>query len=201
MKHKALLFRYLFFLLACARATGQGVLFFDQQSSTNEIPNPFLGTVIQQFAPLGQSFTPTLTSIGFVRLKLYDGNSGNGIGATLVVNLRSNAITGSILAQTISVTLTDGFAEVVSFVFPMPVTLTPGTNYFFEPVVQSGDSWKVDLGPYNYPGGTTISQGLSIPGSDLWFREGIIVPEPSSALLIVIGATVLVRQFRKRQRP
>jgi hypothetical protein len=167
------------------------------KSSTNEIPNPFLGAVIQQLTPLGQSFKPGLSAVGFIRLKLYDNTSGNGVGATFIVNLRTNSITGAVLASTIAVTLPDGFTNAVDFFFPVPVPLAPGTNYFFEPVVQSGDLWKIDAGPYNYPGGTAISQGIAISGSDLWFREGIIVPEPSPALLILIGAAILVRQFRK----
>jgi hypothetical protein len=187
-----------FLVFLTGRAGAQGVFVYDQQSSTNEIPNPILGVIIQQYTPLGQSFTPTFSSIGFVRLKLYDFNPGNGLGASLTLNLRSNSITGPVLAQAVTVTLPDGFADVVVFLFPAPVSLAPGTNYVFEPVVQSGDSWKIDLGPYNYPGGMTISQGVLLSGSDLWFREGIIVPEPTSPALVSIAVLIWAARSKSK---
>jgi hypothetical protein len=50
---------------------GQGTMVFDQQSSTDEyIPSYGDGTVMLQiFSPWGQSFTPSLTGVDFIRLK------------------------------------------------------------------------------------------------------------------------------------
>src|SRR2546426_12653595 len=82
-------------------AQGQGTFIYDQESSTDERVPPFgSGTVIQQFFSYGQSFTPTLGSVDFIRLKLYDGNLSDGLGATFYVNLRSNSIGGSVLGVT-----------------------------------------------------------------------------------------------------
>jgi hypothetical protein len=179
-------------------ASGQGTIIYDQQSSTDETPYPSTGRVIQQYLPFGQSFTPTLSSVDFLELKLYDNNSVNGVGATLYVNLRSSSITGPVLGTTALVTLTNGFGDVAYFYFPVSVPVASGATYYFEPVVQSGDQWKIDLGEYNYPGGTTISQGQSLPGSDVWFREGIIVPEPSAGIIALLGVSTFIYARKRR---
>jgi hypothetical protein len=74
-------------------------------------------------------------------------------------------------------------------------------TYFFQPVVQSGDSWSVvAYNSYNYQGGNAFEQGLSLPSIDLWFREGIVVPEPSSlSLLIGSGVLFYVRRAKNRK--
>ena len=73
------------------------------------------------------------------------------------------------------------------------MAVTPGTTYYLQPVVQSGDNnWAVVVGNFNYPNGTWIAYGQPVlDGSVLWFREGTIVPEPSSALLFALAAATL----------
>jgi hypothetical protein len=80
------------------------------------------------------------------------------------------------------------------------VAVTPGTTYYLQPVVQSGDNnWAVVVGNFNYPNGTWIAYGQPVlDGSVLWFREGTIVPEPSSALLSALAAaTLCAPRFRR----
>lgn len=166
----------------------QGTLVYDQQSA-NESTSGGLTLVIQANQPIGQSFTPSLTSVGFVRLAMGDANFNNGIGATVYVNLRENSLTGNILSSTDPVFMADRFGGYQTFFFQSPVSVNPGTTYFFQPVVQSGDSWGiVYYNAYNYQGGSAYSQGASINGYDLWFREGIIVPEPSAAALLGVAS-------------
>ena len=51
---------------------------------------------------------------------------------------------------------------------------------------------------YNYTGGTAFSQGVPSPdGTDLWFREGSVVPEPSTLPLAVIGAGALFWRLKQ----
>jgi hypothetical protein len=180
---------------------GQGTFIYDQQSDTNETV-PGGGSPIQQGSPLiGQGFTPTLPGIDFIRLKLTDANWTNGLGATVFVNLRSGSIGGSIIASTAPVTFADAFTGTPNFLFSATVPLTPGTTYYFQPVVQSGDLWRALVSEFNYPGGIAWSQGIGLPGADFWFREGIIIPEPSSAaLLTLLGGSLLiyVRSIRTR---
>ena len=187
-------------LLLVNSVHSQGFL-YDQQSSTDETPISGAGAVIQQLAPYGQSFTPSLSSVDFIRLNLNDGNPNNGIGATIYLNLRTNTINGAILATTPSISLTNGFAGIVNFLFPSTVPLTPSATYVFEIVMQSGsDSWNALAGEYNYSGGIVYANGVPASGSDLWFREGIVtVPEPSSAVLVLLGsgAWLFIRRFTK----
>jgi|ERR1022692_2804384 hypothetical protein len=179
---------------------GQGAFIYDQQSSTNEGALPYgAGVVIQQIAsPYGQSFTPTLSAVDFIRLKLNDNDPNNSLSATLRVNLRTNSINGSILASTASVSLTNGFTGVVNFFFSSSLSLTPGVVYYFQPVVQSGDLWNLEAGEYNYPGGSVFVGGFAATASDYWFREGI-VPEPSAGLLFLFGSGVVAWCHRKKR--
>ena len=75
-------------LLAAGSMFGQGEFVVDQFSSTYETPIPGSGTLIQQLAsPWGQSFTPNLSAVDFVRFKFSDGDTGNGLGMTMYVRL------------------------------------------------------------------------------------------------------------------
>jgi hypothetical protein len=170
----------------------QGTVIYDQQSSINP-NNAAGGGLIQQLAtPYGQSFSPSLSGIDFIMLGFYDGQPGNGIGATVFVNLRSGSIGGPVLASTAPITMRDSFGlaapGVTNLFFGATIALIPGHAYYFEPVVQSGDLWGVSSGPYGYPGGSTFLGGAPFVGSDYWFREGIIVPEPACGLLALLGA-------------
>jgi hypothetical protein len=190
-------------MLVAFAAFGQGTFVFDQQSNTDETPPRYgSGVPIQTFAPYGQSVTPSLQAVGFIQLKLNDGSPGDGRGATLYVNLRTDSIADPILGTTTPVTMLDLFTGTASFFFLNDVQVTPGLTYFFEPVVQSGGNWNIDAWEYNYEGGMVFyNGGLPASGSDVWFREGLFVPEPASALLVVVGvgAFLFVRQSRQRR--
>jgi len=181
-------------------ARGQGTFIYDQQSNTDETPRSYgSGTVIQQYAGFGQSFTPALSSMDFPRLKFSDSNPSNSLGATLYVNVRIGSITGMILSSSPPVTLSNAFTGPVNFFLPASLPLSPGTTYYFEPIVQSGDLWRIDVSEYGYPGGTSYFNGAANPPSDLWFREGLFVPEPPAAVLIAFAVGLLAFWRRKRR--
>lgn len=189
--HRALLVGF----LAHLPASGQGLFQYDQQSSDeSRYKDGFSGLGYQ---PLGQSFTPTLSSVGFIRIYIYDGLAGANSGV-FTVNLHSDSITGPILATSRSVSLNNGFAGPVDFLFDTAISLDPGTTYYFQPVVQSGGGWGVLVGPYNYGGGTFFAEGNAYTTQDMWFREGIIVPEPSMAALIFIGGLASLVVCRRK---
>jgi hypothetical protein len=189
-------------------AVGQGTFIYDQQSAIEGVIGES-GGILQSNQPFGQSFTPTFSSINFIRLWLADGLPGNGLGATVFINLRTNSISGPILASTIPVSMPDGFGVgsrgYTNFFFPADISLSPGVTYFFQVVAASGgDLWSAGGDTsYHYAGGTMFINGAPprFTDSDLWFREGIVVPEPSSfVLLIGSSAFCLVcrKQFKKR---
>ncbi len=186
----------------CICANGQGTFIYDQQSAT-ETTGGGSAVTIQSNQPIGQSFTPSFPFVGFIRLDLFDGSPSNNLGATLYVNLRSGSITGTVLGSSGSVSLPDGLGRFgtpayIDFYFFNPISVSPGTPYYFQPVVQSGDTWGLVSYHYNYPGGTAYSQGNPFLSDDLWFREGV-VPEPSSIALLSLGIGVFacLSQFRK----
>jgi hypothetical protein len=182
-------------------AHGQGTFVYDQQSSDESLPGEAVAG-IQAYQPIGQSFTPALSAVGFIRLQLLDPNPGNGLGAVILIHLRANSINGTILASTEMVSLPDGTpgpASFVNFLFSAPVAVAPNTTYYFQPVVQSGDVMLA--GRYipgtDYLGGTEYLQGQ--PGNDdLWFREGIRVPEPSITGFFLLWG-ILIASHRKHR--
>jgi len=169
---------------------GQGTFQYDQQSYPIPIP-PNILLDIQPNAPIGQSFVPTLSAVGFVQLELFDGHPNNGLGATLYVNLRSDSMTGAVLSSSSPVFMpeTPSGGGVTNFFFSAPATVVPGTTYFFEIVGESGDLWRVNATGETYPSGTSYLQG-NPSALDLWFREGVIVPEPSAAWLVLVAGGI-----------
>ena len=194
-------------LVAAASASiavrGQGSMFvYDQQSVTNRTIGP-AGAPIQEDQPMGQSFTPSLAGVGFVQLEFHDVHPTNGLGATVYVNLLADSITGTVLGTTATVPMPDNFFDgVTNFFFPTTIPVTPGTAYYLQPVVLSGDDlWSVIVGNFGYQGGSFYALGVpQLNGSDLWFREGVVTPEPSSIVLVLVGAGLLVYARRKCNR-
>jgi hypothetical protein len=181
-------------------AHGQGTFIYDQQSST-EANYQEGGADIQQNQIIGQSFIPQLSSVGFIRLFIYNGLLGDTSPATVHINLRANSISGTILSSTLPVAISGGslFAGPLDFLFSVQVLVTPGVTYYFHPVVENNNNLGVNQSiSYNYLQGTAFFQGTASAIHDLWFREGVVVPEPSSALLVLLGGGVVAWRHRKK---
>ena len=149
--------------------------------------------------PWGQSFTPNFSAISFIRLKFDDGNTNDGFGATIHLNLRSGSINGPLLGTTTPVTMPNLFTGTANFFFATEISLTPGVMYYFEPIVESGGPWNLDAESFNYSGGYVIYGGTPLTGSDLWFREGLyIVPEPSAAAFALVAMAILALRHRSQ---
>jgi hypothetical protein len=190
-------------LLVCLSnrvAVAQGIYLYDQQSSDESN----LGGAARDISiaqPTGQTFTPTLSMVGFIRLWLVDHTSANGIGTTMSLNLREGTIGGAFLSSSDTVVLANGFRGTVDFIFSTPVTVTPNSTYFFEPVILGGESFS--CAAYNtffYSGGTSYALGVPEVNLDLWFREGIIVPEPATWALWLVGGSALLCGRRLTRR-
>ncbi|TSA41348.1 MAG: PEP-CTERM sorting domain-containing protein [Verrucomicrobiales bacterium] len=174
----------------------QGTFVYDQQS-INVVEG--IAHINNANQPMGQSFTPSLSTVAFVDLYLYDADALHFAGATVTVNLRAGSVTGTLLGTSSSVTMPDQFFGIVNFVFSTPVSVVPESLYYFQPVVLAGDSWSDYVTDGSYTRGAQISSGLPVASRNLWFREGIIVPEPTSASLLFLGGG-LAAWFVRRKR-
>src|SRR5207247_1019063 len=116
-------------LLGAWRVHAQGTFVYDQQSATGYVP-PSLTYQVQGNEPVGQSFVPSLSSVGFIQLEPGDAVLLNGLGAIVYVNLLSDSITGPVLASTESVFMPGDFFGITNFFFSTPPAVTPGTTYY-----------------------------------------------------------------------
>jgi hypothetical protein len=153
------------------------------------------------FSPTGQEFVPQLTSLNFV--DFYTTSFARPLETgSLAVTIHSISINGPVAGRSLDVSLPIGFDGVTRFRFPAPVSLTPGERYVAEITAPASPNWHVvySRGEDTYAKGSLIVKGL--PGfeyitGDLWFREGLIVPEPSTMSLVVASA-ILVLAFQRR---
>lgn len=183
------------FILAVCCVHGQGTFLVDQSVSPTNAPGGFANI---RPDPTGESFVPTLSSVGFVQF--YVGDPTQVQGPTVFVDLWSGSLGGTLLGQSDPVSLSTSFVGVTTFLFSSPVVVTPGTTYYLQPIIQSGDSEDVGLVPGTfYPSGIAYLSGTADSGGDLWFREGLVVPEPSSYSLAFIGLVVIYTILRKRR--
>jgi hypothetical protein len=195
------------FLLAASLAWGQGTYVYDQQTTTGDVaPYYGAGRPIDFFdvfkSPWGQSFTPSLDTVGFIAIPMDDYTGGFG-SATVWVNLMSGSVTGPVIASSEPVYLTAGFSGTYYFIFSTPVPVTPGVQYFFVPQEAGGSTdANIITGEYSYPGAAFYANGIADPRVDLLFREGtIITPEPSSVVLLLLGGGALALFRRVKGKP
>jgi hypothetical protein len=140
-------------------------------------------------AGTGQSFSPTLAAIDYVRLNLndpYPNSPTHNGGATLSLTLRAESMFGPVLGTTSPVFLADDTAAIVPFLFPQTIALAPGTTYYLELILQPSDNWGILSAEYNYAGGSGFWGGVA-GADDFWFQEGVVIPEPSAVLLALAG--------------
>ena len=184
-------------LLTANQSRAQGTFVMDQYSSLDEYAPSAAGSLIDSMMPsgTGQSFTPSLSAIDYIRLNLndpYPNSPTHNNWATLYLTLHANSMFGPVLGSTTPVFLANDTASIVPFLFSSTITLNAGTTYYFELVVQPGsDSWAIYGAGFGYPGGSVYQAGTPQLVSDLWFQEGIVVPEPTVLCIALIGAGAL----------
>ncbi len=171
-------------------------------------------TNINFASPIGQSFTPILTSLNFVNLRLIDSNSAT-TGATYEVNIYSGVgMNGLLLGTSSAVFLPNDFGTtemtpngtpeggVVDFSFSTPISLTPFGTYTLQIQPLSGENFFL-IGDHSsgstYAGGQAILGGSTALG-DVWFQEGIAIPEPSATAILLGGLGLLAGQLLFRAR-
>src|SRR5579862_2132891 len=184
-------------IIAACCARGQGTFLVDQSINPTNAPGGFANI---QPDPTGESFIPTLSSVGFV--EFYLGDPIRVQGPTMSVDLWSGSLgSGTLLGQSSPVSLPTTFVGIVAFSFANPISVTSGTTYYLQPVIQTGDSEQIGEVPGTaYPNGMAFISGTAQPGADLWFREGIIVPEPSCFSLALLGILAIYPVLWNRRR-
>ncbi len=189
-------------LLAAFSVYSQGTFVYDQQSSTDERNYGYGGGPAHQLLlpTTGQSFTPILSGIDFIRLEINDSSPTGTVGSTWFLNLHSDSIHGPVLGTTTTVGLPGGFTGAANFFFPTTIPVTPGTTYWFDLNSPDGGTWHIIDGIFNYPGGISWAGDIARPSADYWFREGLVVPEPSSAALLLLGGGALAYVRRSRSK-
>jgi hypothetical protein len=189
---------------AASGRTAHAGMIIDQQDT-----NLMGGLNTTYFSPVGQSFTPTLSSLDFMTFLLQD-EFGNP--ATFSVAIYQGAgFGGPILGTSNSISLPIGFGDdnifgdPVEFDFAGGITLTPGQVYTAELIGNPGNSYFVgydDEGTYG--GGDVYLQGGALSGADLVFQEGIftatLAPEPTSLALCGSAGLVGLAVARIRRR-
>ncbi len=189
---------------------GRGTVVVDQSQEliTSNWAIPF-------YSPMGQSFVPTLTGFDFVELMMGDATTAPEDGAAYV-RIRRDWINGPVIGASEVVPLEDCFAlpnppgcgiagggdVEVHFAFSEQVALIPGETYVLEVVAAGGffgvGNVSIALNDF-YPQGTMFSQGSPVAFRDMWFREGMIVPEPGTLSLMLLGSLALA--CRRVRRP
>lgn len=196
--------------LIAGRAMGQTFI-YDQQSVPIDPPDggEFVGAGGGIEPGFGQSFVPTLSSVGFIRLEFINVAVPGASNATVDVNLWAGGIeTGTLLGTSTPIFLPVGTSTWTNVFFTTPVAVQPGTRYFFEPLIISGGGATGvndvqmlltdprQAGGNAYPDGSLFYFDTPVsPGFDYYFREGIVVPEPTSISLALCAAVGLL--FRR----
>ena len=142
---------------------------------------------------LRQEFTPTLDRMDSLELFInLDGAPLSPTGGSLAIEIRQGGFDGTVIATSPEVQLGPFFQGSVLFRFSDPVSLVPGETYAFQPIPVSGNmNWFANANESpqtGYPSGRLYFDGSFMPdNTDLYFVEGINIPEPAPVMLIVLG--------------
>src|SRR5438046_2859496 len=90
------------FYRAAGSLFAQGLLVDQASGTTDELLQQFTQIPDNQIA---QSFTPSLSAVGFVQFKTYVFDDNNGAGVLFAVNLRQGAYNGPIISSTTPIVL------------------------------------------------------------------------------------------------
>lgn len=173
----------LFILLLLAQlpflARGQGYTVDQRNDPENSIIRYWTITYPGAL-PLGQEFVPTLSGLNTVEL-LFDALDG-----TFAVRIHEGTITSSIIAQSATTAKTSESPGILRFDFGEIVPLQAGNKYVLEFVSLSGSASGIGSTVESYSSGAMIRGGQAI-ADDLWFREGVSVPEPAAGTIALVG--------------
>jgi len=151
----------------------------------------------------GQEFVPALASLDSVELQM---NSQTSTLGSALINIRAGTIVGAILgtSNTLVMTNVGNPVQLYHFDFPGSVPLVPGNTHVIEVVNVAGGSIGMFLGGGfgggTYAAGHAIHFDVQQIDDDLWFREGPVVPEPSTATLTALALLGLLAHSHRRRK-
>jgi hypothetical protein len=170
---------------------GQGTIAWDQQATG------FLdGSVPINDQPLGQVFAPTQSSMDVAAFNLSNVSTSS---AQVDVNLLIGSISGTIIGTSMPVSIPAATFGSYDFFFAAPISLTPGTQYYLQPVIVSGSGIDVNIVNAPIPTGGEIDNGALHNNFNFWYQEGIVVPEPSLVALFAVGGCIMFWKQSKRR--
>src|SRR5205085_11212794 len=121
--------------------------------------------------------------------------------SSFTVWIRDASITGGVLATSRVITIgPQPPSGPTRFGFSSTLSLTPGSRYVLQ-LVGDGMGWNIFHGSGAAYGGGNAIIGGSPSDDDLWFREGVVVPEPAISWFIWLAAIVLITSRSMRAMP
>jgi hypothetical protein len=182
-------------LAACSLPLGLYAQVFQIDQSNDGVTNFYFSLTSQ---PIGQEFIPSFTSLNAVVLRTY--GSDGPVTASFQVRIHPGSLAGPVAGVSDQAFRSDGWPAYTQFSFPASVSLTPGSTYVMELVLTSGAPawWGVGYNPWaGYSQGRMILSGSPSSTYDLWFQEGVVIPEPGVQVLYLLGIASLV--FARRR--
>jgi hypothetical protein len=177
-------------MLALSVRYGSCVNFVVDQSASPQLPSAYH----MLFPGVGQEFKPTFSRVDFIDAMLW---SAAAEFATFQMRVHEGTLAGPVIAVSspIDYTFSGGAGMPVRFLFPASVPVVPNQTYVFE-IPPMSIYTGAAVGPTPYDRGRVFQPDIETPADyDLWFREGIIVPEPATWKLIA-AATLLLGMVR-----
>lgn len=175
-------------LSVISRAAFAQIVIVDQQNLNTE-------ALFADSTRFSQSFTPSLPSVNaFDVILAAPGGAVTGLQLDL---FQGKGVGGTLLAASQTLTLPAGSGPtLVEFKLSTPVTLQPGTIYTFS-FGSFGTTFSARYGSDTYAGGQMFDAQFSYPTRDLYFQEGLGVPEPTVSALVILAVLAAIAFRRK----
>lgn len=175
-------------MLAVFVRSALGADFVVDQAAMPELQNTAYHML---FPGVGQEFKPTFSRVDFIDTMLW--SSGPEF-ATFQMRIHEGTLAGRVIAVSspVDYTFSGGGAVPVRFLFPTSALVVPDQTYVFE-IPPMSIYTGAPIGPTPYDRGRAFQPDIEIPANyDLWFREGIIVPEPATWKLLAAATLFLI---------
>jgi|PlaIllAssembly_1097288.scaffolds.fasta_scaffold133563_2 hypothetical protein len=173
--------------VACVLLRAHAANSFFLVDQRHDLSNAYEGYHNIRAYPPVQEFVPSVGALDAVDIWTLDLGypSTNGAGATLQASILSDAVNGTVLAESEPVVLPDNWDGPSRFVLREQLLLEPGRSYAIALRVLDGDTWGIrnygELFP-SYPFGRYFIGGIAVDSFDIWFRTIVNFVPPFLAI-------------------